>query len=78
MSMKSLITAIQTSLKNAATLSFIADADIVITPDENLIPQTMAFPALGLKDGPITRSKEATAAGTTLLWEVDSTRRKNC
>jgi len=70
MSMKSLITAIQTSLKNAATLSSVADADIVITPDENYIPQTIAYPAIGLKDGPIVMEKEAAAAGSTLLWNV--------
>lgn len=70
MSMKSLITGIQTSLKNAAGLSYVADADIFITPDENIIPIGCAFPAIGLKDGPIAMSKEATSAGTTLLWEV--------
>jgi hypothetical protein len=68
--MKSLITAIQTSLKNAATLSFVADADIFITPDENIIPVTCGFPAIGLKDGPLSMEKQATAAGMTVLWEV--------
>jgi hypothetical protein len=70
MSMKALIQAIQTSLKNAAGLSYVADADIFITPDENIIPIGCAFPAIGLKDGPIAMSKEATSSGTQLLWEV--------
>jgi hypothetical protein len=70
MSMKSLITGIQTSLKNAATLSSIADADIVIVPDEFFLPLTATLPAIGLKDGPISMSKEATSTGTTLAWEV--------
>lgn len=71
MSMKSLIQAIQTDLKNASALSYVADADIFITPDENIIPMTCAFPAIGLKDGSITMEKVAGAAGTNLLWEVN-------
>ncbi len=70
MSMKSLMTAIQTSLKNAASLSYVADADIVITPDENLLPVNCSFPAIGLKDGTITMDKLSTNATTTLLWDV--------
>lgn len=70
MSMKSLIMAIQTDLKNASTLSAVDDANIFITPDEDIIPMTATFPAIGLKDGRIEMEKEAGAAGTTLLWSV--------
>jgi hypothetical protein len=70
MSMKSLITAIQTSLKNAAGLSYVADADIFITPDENIIPMATVFPAIGLKDGSITREMRAQATALTYLWDV--------
>lgn len=70
MSIKSLITAIQTDLKNAATLSYVADANIFITPDENIIPVTTVYPAIGLKDGPVTMEKQATAASAKLLWDV--------
>ncbi|MBW2599940.1 MAG: hypothetical protein JRC60_07695 [Deltaproteobacteria bacterium] len=49
--MKTLIQAIQTALRNAAELSYITDANIFITPDENLLPIEMGFPAIGLKDG---------------------------
>lgn len=70
MSMKALIQAIQTDLKNASTLSYVADADIFITPDENIIPMTCAFPAIGLKDGPIVMQKVAGSTGTKLLWDI--------
>lgn len=51
--MKTLIQAIQTALRGAAGLSYIADADIFITADENLLPITAGFPAIGLKDGQV-------------------------
>ncbi|MBW2599925.1 MAG: hypothetical protein JRD89_12645 [Deltaproteobacteria bacterium] len=49
--MKELIQAIQTALRNAAELSYITDANIFITPDENLLPIGAGYPAIGLKDG---------------------------
>jgi hypothetical protein len=70
MSTKGLLTGIQTSLKNAASLSYIADANIFITPDEDIIPMSATFPAIGLKDGPRTPVKGATATGTKLSWDV--------
>ena len=70
MSMKSLLTSIQTDLKNAASLSSVTDSNIFITPDEDIIPMTATFPAIGLKDGRIEMTKEATSTGTKLLWEV--------
>lgn len=51
--MKELIQAIQTNLRSAGGLSYIADANIFITPDENLLPISAGFPAIGLKDGAI-------------------------
>lgn len=56
--MKELLQAIQTQLRGDSNLSYIQDADIFITPDENIIPVTANFPAIGLKDGPITRIVE--------------------
>lgn len=70
MDMKTLVQAIQTALKNSATLSYVADADIFVTPDEYIVPMTCAFPAIGLKDGPIFKDKEASSSGTTLAWDV--------
>lgn len=63
--MKELITAIETQLQGDANLNYIADADIFITPDEDIIPVTADFPALGLKDGPIRR-----IVLTNIKWEV--------
>jgi hypothetical protein len=70
MDMKTLVQAIQTALKNSATLSYVADADIFVTPDEYLVPIGCTFPAIGIKDGPIIKDKEATASGTKLAWDV--------
>jgi len=51
--MKALLTAIKTALQGSTDLSYVSDTDIFITADENLIPITVGFPALGLKDGAI-------------------------
>ena len=56
--MKELLQAIQTQLRGDSTLSYIDDDDIVITPDENMLPATIGFPCIGLKDGPIQRIVE--------------------
>jgi len=70
MDMKTLAQAIQTALKNSATLSYVADTDIFLTPDEYIVPMTCTFPAIGIKDGPIARNMEATASGTKLAWDM--------
>jgi len=53
--MKALILAIQAALQASSDLSYIADADIFIMPDENLLPISLEYPAIGLKDGAVTR-----------------------
>jgi len=70
MSMKTLIQAIQTDLKNASGLSYVSDTNIFVTPDEDMIPMTATFPAIGLKDGAIAMERQAGAAGGKHLWEV--------
>jgi hypothetical protein len=70
MTMKALLTGIETSLKNSATLSYIADANVFITPDEDIIPMTATFPALGLKDGQIAREMVSSAPGGKHLWDI--------
>lgn len=66
--MKELLTAIKTHLQNDADLSYIDDTNIIITPDIDMIPITMDFPGLGLKDGPIRR-----IVHTNIKWEVHLT-----
>ena len=51
--MRELILAIQAALRNAVRLVYIADMDIFVTPDDNLLPIAIGFPAVGLKDGVI-------------------------
>lgn len=70
MSMETLMTGMQTSLKNAAGLSYVADADIFVTSDENILPIDCGFPAIGLKDGPVSRQMSAAGPTTSLLWDV--------
>ena len=50
--MKNLISAIKTQLQT--DLTYIGDGDIFITEDERLVPDSVRFPAIGLKDGDIT------------------------
>lgn len=51
--MKELLTAIRTALRGSGDLSYIADNDIFVTADESLLPISMGFPALSIKDGPL-------------------------
>jgi hypothetical protein len=54
--MKALLTAIKTQLQT--DLAYVRDKDFFITEDENLIPSSVKFPAVGLKDGPVVRTEE--------------------
>ena len=51
--MKELLTAIKAQLQ--ADLTYVRDSDVFVTEDENLIPDAVKFPAVGLKDGPVRR-----------------------
>ncbi len=51
--MKELLQAIQSALRTSATLSYVADADIFITADENQFPTSIDLPAIGIKDGDV-------------------------
>ena len=61
--MKTLVQAIQTQLRN--DLNYVRDSDVFVTEDEALIPETCKFPAVGIKDGPVTRIELAGG-----MWEV--------
>lgn len=63
--MKELLTAIKTQLRGDSNLSYVRDQDIFVVPDENMIPVTALFPAVGLKDGPIERLIDSNRG-----WEV--------
>lgn len=54
--MKDLLEAIKTQLKT--DLTYVRGSDIFITEDERVIPDTVKFPAVGLKDGEITYDVE--------------------
>lgn len=51
--MKELITEIQDQLQEDTNLSYIADDSIFVSIDENIIPEVVTFPAIGIKDGNI-------------------------
>lgn len=67
--MKSLLSAIQAALRNDAGLTYVRDEDIFISTDENIIPRMAAFPAVGIKDGPVSEGLEA-AKGSQYAWDV--------
>jgi len=54
--LKTLLVSVRDALRNDATLDFIPDQDIVITPDLDLIPVSMNFPGLLIKDGDVRRT----------------------
>lgn len=63
--MKDLLTAIKAQLQTA--LAGVRDRDVFITEDENLVPAKVKFPAVGIKDGTVTRKRVSTD-----LWERTS------
>ncbi len=63
--MKELLTAVKTHLQSDDNLNFIDDADIIITPDLDVIPVGMNFPGLTIKDGNISRT-----VITNNEWEI--------
>jgi len=56
--MKALIEAIKAQLQGDVNLLYVANADIFIVPDEDIIPISASFPAIGIKDGPVTRDMD--------------------
>lgn len=49
--MKELLLAIKSQLQT--DLSYVRESDVFVTEDENLVPDAVMFPAVGLKDGPV-------------------------
>lgn len=54
--MKSLLIAIQNTLKSG--LDYVRSGDVFIAPHEDFLPESIKFPAVGLKDGAVTRREE--------------------
>lgn len=61
--MKTLITNIKTKIQ--ADIDYVRDSDVFVTEDADAIPQAVKFPAIGIKDGPVTRTELAGG-----MWEV--------
>ena len=68
--MKSLLLAMKVALQSAEELIYVVDADIFITPHEDIIPNDATFPCIGLKDGDIEREESAHKVIDEIL-EVD-------
>lgn len=66
--MKELLTAVRSHLRDDVDLSYIADANIFITPDIDIIPFSVSFPAMAIKDGAVRR-----IVLTNLEWEIHYT-----
>jgi len=63
--LKELLTAIKTQLRNDSDLIYINDADIVITPDIDIIPISLNFPAILIKEDTIYREDRI-----NIRWKV--------
>lgn len=66
--MKELLTAVKNHLQSDGDLSYITDTNIVITPDLDMVPVSLEFPGLLIKDGNIQR-----IVHTNIKWEVRMT-----
>ena len=67
--MKSILNAIKSTLQSDSTLSYVADAAIVIETDNNYVPVHAAYPMITLKDGAINRERIFT--GQSSGFDVD-------
>ena len=66
--MKELLTAIKAQLQT--DLTYVRDSDIFITEDDDLVPQSVRFPAVGIKDGPV----QATELASDMMKYIMSVR----
>ena len=66
--MKDLLNAIKSALQ--ADLTYVRDSDVYVTEDENLIPEGVKFPAVGLKDGTVGYVYEYQGAGPSADFVV--------
>ena len=55
--MKELLSAIKAQLQT--DLTYVRDSDIFIAEDDDLVPQSVRFPAVGIKDGPVQATELA-------------------
>lgn len=66
--MKNLMLKIQVLLR---TIDGMRDTDIFLSPDAELIPETVKLPCIGIKDGQVTREQlMGNAEGLTLPVEI--------
>ncbi len=56
--MKELMLAIKSHLRADVNLLYVQDESIFITPDEQLIPESVTLPAISLKDGSIKNNQK--------------------
>lgn len=52
--MKDLLAAIKLELQNVVALDYVRDSDVFVAEHETILPPQLRFPAIGIKDGPIT------------------------
>ena len=72
-SMKNLLSAIKTQLQTS--LTYVRDSDIFVTEDERLVPSSVRFPAVALKDGAVgysvaTQSQETEELNVRIIVYV--------
>ena len=64
--MKNLLNAIKTQLQT--DLTYVRDSDIYITEDERLVPSSIRFPAVAIKDGAVNYSVATQSQDTDELF----------
>lgn len=66
--MKNLILAIQTELQTKITA--VRDRDVFLSPDLSIVPESVKFPCIGIKDGKVSR-KELMGEAVELTLPVE-------
>jgi len=71
--MKTLLIAIRTRLRADDSLAAVRDEAVIVTDDEYMLPESISFPAISIKDGPV-----ANRALTNLEYESELQVRISC
>jgi hypothetical protein len=69
--MKTLIAAIKDALQASNDLDYVRDGDIYVTEDDLLLPESVRFPAIAIKDGAIAyRAATQSQENDSLLVKI--------
>ena len=69
--MKSILSAIKSTLQGSTYLDYVADAGIVIETDDNFLPAHPVLPMITIKDGGITRERDSNSSHFFTEYKVN-------